>query len=325
MANLMIKSILIFLLYLCATNANAQESYPNKPIRLYVGFAPGGGTDIAARIIAPYLSKELGQPVVIENKPGVGGNIATEIISKSPPDGYLIMLSSVGPLAYSPHIFKLGYDPLKDLTPIGLGVTSGNALIINPQQLKAKTLAEFVAIAEKTPGGVAYGSSGAGSGGHLAGELFAATAKINLVHIAYRGGGPAINDLLGGTVPSLFATIITAKQLIESGKVTALAVTSHSRSKALPNVPTIAELGYPGYEAANWYAFIAPPKTPAAIVSKLNIAINKALRDPQIKERLLLQGLDPTPSSPEEMASYLKKEYTLWGGVIAKAGIKIDN
>jgi tripartite-type tricarboxylate transporter receptor subunit TctC len=322
---MMIRFLLVFLLNLCALTVNAQEVYPSKPIRLYVGFAPGGGTDIAARIIAPYLSKELGQPVVIENKPGVGGNIATEIISKSPPDGYLIMLSSVGPLAYSPHIFKLGYDPLKDLTPIGLGVTSGNALIINPQQLKAKTLADYVAIAEKTPGGLAYGSSGAGSGGHLAGELFAATAKINLVHIAYRGGGPAINDLLGGTVPSLFATIITAKQLIESGKVTALAVTSHARSKALPNVPTIAELGYPGYEAANWYAFIAPPKTPIAIVNKLNTAINKALKDPQIKERLLLQGLDPTPSSPEEMASYLRKEYALWGGVIAKAGIKVDN
>ncbi len=319
------RLFLVFFLYCFALQVNAQEAYPSKPIRLYVGFAPGGGTDIAARIIAPYLSKELGQPVVIENKPGVGGNIATEIISKSPPDGYLIMLSSVGPLAYSPHIFKLGYDPLKDLTPIGLGVTSGNALIINPQQLKAKTLADYVAIAEKTPGGLAYGSSGAGSGGHLAGELFAATAKINLVHIGYRGGGPAINDLLGGTVPSLFATIITAKQLIESGKVTALAVTSHSRSKALPNVPTIAELGYPGYEAANWYAFIAPPKTPLTIVNKLNTAINKALRDPQIKERLLQQGLDPTPSSPEEMAAYLKKEYTLWGGVIAKAGIKVDN
>jgi len=322
---MIIKLLFLILLNLFAMHVGAEETYPNKPVRLYVGFAPGGGTDIAARIIAPYLSKELGQPVVIENKPGVGGNIATEIISKSPPDGYLIMLSSVGPLAYSPHIFKLGYDPLKDLTPIGLGVTSGNALIINPQVLKIRTLAEYVAVAEKTPGGLAYGSSGAGSGGHLAGELFAATAKIDLVHIGYRGGGPAINDLLGGTVPSLFATIITAKQLIESGKVTALAVTSRSRSKALPNVPTIAELGYPGYEAANWYAFIAPPKTPVAIVNKLNIAINKALRDPQIKERLLLQGLDPTPSSAEEMAAYLKKEYALWGGVIAKAGIKIDN
>lgn len=322
--------MIIRLLSLCffslfTFHVNAQDVYPNKPIRLYVGFAPGGGTDIAARIIAPYLSKELGQPIVIENKPGVGGNIATEIISKASPDGYLIMLSSVGPLAYSPHIFKLGYDPLKDLTPIGLGVTSGNALIVNPQELKIKTLAEYVAIAEKKPGGLAYGSSGAGSGGHLAGELFSATAKINLVHIGYRGGGPAINDLLGGTVPSLFATVITAKQLIESGKVTALAVTSRSRSKALPNVPTIAELGFPGYEAANWYAFIAPPKTPAAIVNKLNTAINKALRDPEIKERLLLQGLDPTPSSPEEMAAYVKKENILWGGVIAKAGIKVDN
>ena len=322
---MIIRLLSLCLLSLFAIHVNAQDVYPNKPIRLYVGFAPGGGTDIAARIIVPYLSKELGQPIVIENKPGVGGNIATEIISKASPDGYLIMLSSVGPLAYSPHIFKLGYDPLKDLTPIGLGVTSGNALIVNPQELKIKTLAEYVAIAEKKPGGLAYGSSGAGSGGHLAGELFAATAKINLVHIGYRGGGPAINDLLGGTVPSLFATIITAKQLIESGKVTALAVTSRSRSKALPNVPTIAELGYPGYEAANWYAFIAPPKTPAAIVNKLNTAINKALRDPEIKERLLLQGLDPTPSSPEEMAAYVKKENILWGGVIAKAGIKIDN
>ena len=319
------RFILLYLLYFFSLTGYADESYPNKSIRLYVGFAPGGGTDIAARIIAPYVSKELGQPVVIENKPGVGGNIATDMISKSAPDGYLIMLSSVGPLAYSPHIYKLGYDPLKDLTPLGLGVTSGNALIVNPEVLKAKTLAEYVALAEKTPGGLSYGSSGAGSGGHLAGELFAATAKIKLIHIGYRGGGPAINDLLGGTVPSLFATIITAKQLIDSGKVVALAVTSKQRSKALPNVPTIAELGYPGYEAANWYAFIAPPKTPPTIVAKLNTAINKALRDPQIREKLIMQGLDPTPSTPDEMAAYVKKEYNLWGGVIAKAGIKVDN
>jgi tripartite-type tricarboxylate transporter receptor subunit TctC len=166
---------------------------------------------------------------------------------------------------------------------------------------------------------------GSGSGGHLAGELFASTAKIKLIHIGYRGGGPAINDLLGGTVPSLFATIITAKQLIESGKVTALAVSSRQRSKALPNVPTIAELGYPEYEAANWYAFIGPPKLPVAIVNKLNTAINKALKDPQIREKLILQGLDPTPSTPSEMAEYMKKEYTLWGSVINKAGIKVEN
>lgn len=320
-----IRALLIITLCCLYFPAYADDTYPSRPIRLYVGFAPGGGTDIAARIIVPFVSKELGQTIVIENKPGVGGNIATDIISKSPPDGYLFMLSSVGPLAYSPHIYKLGYDPLKDLTPVGLGVTSGNALIVNPQILKVKTLAEYVSLAEKSPGSLAYGTSGSGSGGHLAGELFAATAKIKLIHIGYRGGGPAINDLLGGTVPSLFATIITAKQLIESGKVDALAVTSRNRSKALPNVPTIAELGYPGYEAANWYAFIAPPKTPPAIVNKLNLAINKALRDPQIREKLIMQGLDPTPSTPEEMAVYMKKEYVLWGSVIAKAGIKVDN
>jgi tripartite-type tricarboxylate transporter receptor subunit TctC len=319
------KSVLFFLFCSIITHCLADEPYPNRPIRIFVGFAPGGGTDIAARIIAPFISKELGQSVVIENKPGVGGNIATDIISKSPPDGYLLMLSSVGPLAYSPHIYKLGYDPLKDVTPIGLGVTSGNALIINPQIMKVKTLAEYVSLAEKSPGEIAYGSSGSGSGGHLAGELFASTAKIKLIHIGYRGGGPAINDLLGGTVPSLFATIITAKQLIESGKVTALAVSSRQRSKALPNVPTIAELGYPEYEAANWYAFIGPPKLPVAIVNKLNMAINKALRDPQIREKLILQGLDPTPSTPSEMAEYMKKEYTLWGSVINKAGIKVEN
>jgi len=318
---------IIYIILMCALNFEsfADETYPKKPIRLYVGFSPGGGTDIAARVIAPFVSKELGQPVIIENKPGVGGNIATDIISKLPPDGYVIMLSSVGPLAYSPHIYKLGYDPLKDVTPIGLGVTSGNVLIVNPRVIKAKTLAEYVSVAEKTSGGLAYGTSGSGSGGHLSGELFAATAKIKLTHIGYRGGGPAINDLLGGTVPSLFSTIITAKQLIESGQVDALAVTSRNRSKALPNVPTIAELGYPGYEAANWYAFIAPPKTSSIIVNKLNVAINKALIDPQIREKLLIQGLEPTPSTPEEMALYMRKEYNLWGGVISKAGIKADN
>jgi tripartite-type tricarboxylate transporter receptor subunit TctC len=154
------KSVLFFLFFSIISHCWADEPYPNRPIRIFVGFAPGGGTDIAARIIAPFISKELGQSVVIENKPGVGGNIATDIISKSPPDGYLLMLSSVGPLAYSPHIYKLGYDPLKDVTPIGLGVTSGNALIINPQMMKVKTLAEYVSLAEKSPGEIAYGSSG---------------------------------------------------------------------------------------------------------------------------------------------------------------------
>ena len=297
--------------------------YPAKPIKLYVGFAPGGGTDITARIIAPKLGEVLGQTVLVENRAGAGGNIATDTLAKSPPDCYTIMLSSVGPLTLSPHMSKLPYDPFKDVVPLSLGVNFSNVLVVNPS-VKASTVTEFVALAKDPKAHITYGSSGIGSSGHLAGELFKMMAKVDIQHIAYRGGGPAMTDLIGGSVPALFATSPTVLGQLHAGKIRALAVTSPKRSAALPNVPTIAESGFPGYEATNWYAFIAPANTPREIVAKLNAAIVKTLNDPAVHEKLKEQGMEAQPSTPEEMTAFMKKEYEIWGKVVKQADIRAE-
>lgn len=300
-----------------------SQAYPSKPIKLYVGFAPGGGTDITARIIAPKLGEVLGQTVLVENRAGAGGNIATDTLAKSPPDGYTIMLSSVGPLTVSPHMSKLPYDPFKDVVPLSLGVNFSNVLVVNTS-VKASTVAEFVALAKDPKANITYGSSGIGSSGHLAGELFKMMAKVDIQHIAYRGGGPAMTDLIGGSVPAMFATSPTVLGQLQAGKIRALAVTGPKRSASLPNVPTIAESGFPGYEATNWYAFIAPAKTPREIVAKLNAAIVKTLNDPAVHEKLKEQGMEAQPSTPEEMTVFMKKEYETWGRVVKQADIKAE-
>jgi Uncharacterized protein conserved in bacteria len=300
-----------------------SQPYPSKPIKLYVGFAPGGGTDITARIIAPKLGEVLGQTVLVENRAGAGGNIATDTLAKSPPDGYTIMLSSVGPLTVSPHMSKLPYDPFKDVVPLSLGVNFSNVLVVNPS-VKASTVAEFVTLAKDPKANITYGSSGIGSSGHLAGELFKMMAKVDIQHIAYRGGGPAMTDLIGGSVPAMFATSPTVLGQLHAGKIRALAVTGPKRSASLPNVPTIAESGFPGYEATNWYAFIAPANTPREIVAKLNAAIVKTLNDPAVHEKLKEQGMEAQPSTPEEMTAFMKKEYEIWGRVVKQADIKAE-
>lgn len=300
-----------------------SQAYPSKPIKLYVGFAPGGGTDITARIIAPKLGEVLGQTVLVENRAGAGGNIATDTLAKSPPDGYTIMLSSVGPLTVSPHMSKLPYDPFKDVVPLSLGVNFSNVLVVNTS-VKASTVGEFVALAKDPKANITYGSSGIGSSGHLAGELFKMMAKVDIQHIAYRGGGPAMTDLIGGSVPAMFATSPTVLGQLHAGKIRALAVTGPKRSASLPNVPTIAESGFPGYEATNWYAFIAPAKTPREIVAKLNAAIVKTLNDPAVYEKLKEQGMEAQPSTPEEMTAFMKKEYETWGRVVKQADIKAE-
>lgn len=300
-----------------------SQAYPTKPIKLYVGFAPGGGTDITARIIAPKLGEILGQTVVVENRAGAGGNIATDTLAKSTPDGYTIMLTSVGPLTVSPHMSKLPYDPFKDVVPLSLGVNFSNVLVVNPS-VKASTVAEFVALAKDPKANITYGSSGIGSSGHLAGELFKMMAKVDIQHIAYRGGGPAMTDLIGGNVPAMFATSPTVLGQLHAGKIRALAVTGPKRSASLPNVPTIAESGFPGYEATNWYAFIAPANTPREIVAKLNAAIVKTLNDPAVHAKLKEQGMEAQPSTPDEMTAFMKKEYETWGRVVKQADIKAE-
>jgi tripartite-type tricarboxylate transporter receptor subunit TctC len=306
-----------------AANAAAQ-TYPSRPITLVVGFAPGGGTDTVARVMQKRLAEYLGQSVVVENRAGAGGTIAAGVVAKAAPDGYTILLATIAALAVAPHLnSKLPYDPLRDFAPISMATVSGNVLVVHPS-VQAKTLAEYVKEASSKPGGIAYGTSGVGSAGHLAGELFRLTAKANLVHVPYKGGGPAMSDLLGGQIPSVFASATTATPQVKSGKLRALGSTGTKRSASLPDVPTIAEQGYPGYEATNWYAYVAPAKTPREIVARLNQEIVKTLRDPETHGLILKQGEEPTPSTPEELARHIEREHATWGRVIREAGIPVE-
>ena len=245
--------------------ANAQDFPPKKPVTMVVGFAAGGAADTAARIIAKKLAENIGQSVVIDNKPGAGGNIAHQYVANAAPDGATLLFGSVGPLTIAPHLMKLPYDPVRDLAPITMGVNFPNVLVVHPG-INVKTLAEFVALAKKKPGTLDFASTGPGSASHLAGELFNIQAGIDTVHIPYKGGAPALQDLLGGRVAAYYSTPSTAAPFIESGKLIPLATTGLTRPAFMPNVPTIAESGFPGFNATNWYAFVAPGKTPTPLL-----------------------------------------------------------
>ena len=306
-----------------AANAAAQ-GYPSRPITLVVGFAPGGGTDTVARVMQKKLGEYLGQTIVVENRAGAGGIIAADLVSKAAPDGYTILLATIAALAVAPHLnSKLPYNPLQDFAPISMATVSGNVLVVHPS-LPAKTIAEYVKEANSRPGGLPYGTSGIGSAGNLAGELFRLTAKANLIHVPYKGGGPAMSDLLGAQILSVFASATTAVPQVKAGRLRALGTTSAKRSATMPEVPTIAEQGYPGYEATNWYAFVAPAKTPKDIVVRLNREIVKTLRDPETHDAIFKQGEEPTPSTPEELAQHMAREYATWGRVIKEAGIPVE-
>jgi tripartite-type tricarboxylate transporter receptor subunit TctC len=300
------------------------QAWPTKPITLMVGFAAGGATDTAARIIAKRLSENLGVSVVVDNKAGAGGNIAAQATAAAPPDGYLIHLSSLGPLSVAPHLVKeLPYDPQKDLTPLTMGVIFSNVLVLNPG-VPAKTLPEFVALAKKRPGQLEYGSTGVGGAAHLAGELFKQRAGVDLVHVPYKGGGPAMPDILSGRIASYWATPSTSLQHIQAGKLRAIATTGLKRSPTLPDVPTVAEQGYPGFEAVNWYAFVGPGKMSAELAERWNKELVKVLSEPAVREEMLKHGLEPFPGTREELARYIKAESDKWGKVIREAKITAE-
>jgi tripartite-type tricarboxylate transporter receptor subunit TctC len=300
--------------------AMAQDFPPKKAVTMLVGFAAGGAADTAARIIAKKLGENIGQSVLVDNKAGAGGNIAHQLAATGPADGSVILFGSVGPLAIAPHLMKLPYDPVRDLAPITMGVNFPNVLVVNAE-VGIKTFADFIEYAKKNPGKITFASTGPGSASHLAGELLNDVARIDTQHIPYKGGAPAMTDLLGGRVTSYYSTLSTAQPYIESGKLIPLASTGPQRLPALPKIPTIAESGFPGFSATNWYAFVGTSKMPKALLDRWNVELVKVLKSPDVVEQLNKHGLAPLPMGREELGRYIAQETATWGRVIRERKI----
>jgi tripartite-type tricarboxylate transporter receptor subunit TctC len=306
-----------------AVAAQAQFT-PSRPVTMTVGFAPGGGTDTAARIIARKLSENIGQSVVVENRTGAGGNIAAQHVATAPADGYLLHLSSVGPLSVAPAMQKsLPYDVKRDIAPITMAVVFPNIFIVHPG-VPAKSLKEFIALARSKKGELSYGSSGVGGAGHLSGELFKQAAGIDMIHVPYKGGGPAMTDLLGGRIHMYASVPSTAKPHVETGKAIALATTGLKRAQIMPDIPTVAESGYPGFEATNWYAFVMSSKVPKDAQEYWNRELVKVLKDPALAAELSKHGLEPQPGTAQELANYIDSETEKWARVVREAKITAE-
>ena len=303
-------------------NAHAADPYPTKPIRLLVGFAPGGANDLVARAVATRLGPRLGQQVVVENRAGAGGNIATELGARAAPDGYTLLLASVASFAMSPALLgKVPYDPLNDFAPVTLAAWVTAILSVHPS-MPATSVKQLVALAKKQPGKISYASPGVGSIAHLSSELFWHTAGIKLNHIPYKGGGPAVADAIAGHVDCIFGIVSTQVPHIESGRLRALGVTSPKRSAALPNVPTLAEGGYPGFEASGWLGFAFPAKTPQAIVERMHRETVAVIKTREVESQLESLGLDTETSDPTKFHALIKADHARWGKLIREAGIK---
>jgi tripartite-type tricarboxylate transporter receptor subunit TctC len=301
-------------------NAQAQDFPPKKTITLVVGFAAGGAADTGARIIAKKLGENIGASVVVDNRAGAGGNIAHQYTAQGPSDGSVILFGSVGPLTIAQHLMKLPYDPVKDLAPITMGVNFPNVLVVGAQT-GIKSFADFVAYARKHPDKLEFASTGSGSASHLAGELLNDMAKIDTLHVPYKGGAPALQDLLGGRIAAYYSTLSTALPHIETGKLIPLASTGTQRLSALPKVPTVAESGYPGFSATNWYAFVASAKVPKPVLDRWNTELVKVLKSPDVVEALQSHGLPPQPGTREDLARYMEKESATWGRIIRERKI----
>ena len=296
--------------------------YPARPVRMIVAYPPGGGTDIVGRMVAQKLGEALGQSVVVENRGGASGNIGTELAARAAPDGYTILMGNVAPNAINVNLFKsLPFDPVADFAPVSLVASTPNILVVHPS-LPARTVKEIVALARAKPGTLNFASAGVGSSSHLAGELFRVLAGAEIVHVPYKGGGPAMVDVLSGQVQLYFATMPAAMPHVKSGKLAPIAVTSARRSRALPEIPTIAESGVPGYEASTWYGLLAPAHSPDAAITRLHDGVVKILGERALREKLADQGFEPVGDSPQEFAAYIKSEIAKWGKVIRDAGIR---
>ena len=317
------------LLMFAAPTTQAQSAWPTKPIKIVVPFAPGGTTDILARAIAPELSKAFGQQFVVENRAGAGGNLGAEVVAKSPGDGYTLLMGTVGTHGINRALYpKLPYDPFKDFAPITLVAAVPNVMVVNAEVARANNInsvKDFIKIAKSRPGQLNMASSGNGTSIHLAGELFKSQTGIFMTHIPYRGSGPALMDLAGGQMDVMFDNLPSAMQLIKSGKLKALAVTSAQRSAALPDVPTIEEAAsLKGFEATSWFGLLAPAGTPADIVNRVQQEVARALNTPAIKEKMLAQGAIPSGNSPAEFARLIESEHVKWAQVVKASGARVD-
>ena len=318
------KRIIAALLVALAPALAAGQNYPTRAVHIVNPFTAGGPTDLLARAVGQKLNDAWGQPVVVETRSGAAGNIGIEYVASQPADGYTLLVMPTGNAVVNPHIFpKLRYDPLKDFAPVTLLATVENVLVVHPG-VKASSVQELVALARANPGKLTFSSPGVGSQAHVAGEMLQSMAGVKMLHVPYKGMAPAMNDLLGGQVSFMFLSMSSALKQVAAGKLRALGVASKERSSAAPNLPTVAEQGLPGFEAISWYALMAPAGTPPEIVEKIAADSAKALKAPDVRERLLGLGANPVGNSPAELAAMLKKEYDFWGDFIRKAGIKAE-
>ena len=320
--NLTRRATLAAALAAAALGAQAQEAYPSKPIRLVVPFTPGGVTDSSGRLIADFLGKRLGQQVIVDNKPGASGNIGTAQVVAAAPDGYTLLLAFDGTMVINPHVFaKVPFDTLKDFAPVGR-IGSATLILVAHPEVPVKTLQDVVALSKSKP--LAYGTSGIGGTPHIAGEMLAQRTGAKLEHVPYKGGGQAMTDVMGGSIPLVYTAVAGAQGHVKSGKLKAIAVSGARRSGSLPDVPTFIESGVADFVADSWVGLLAPAGTPAAVVARLNSELNAVLTDPAVKERLAVLGIDPTPGTPEQFRQQMQKDLAAYGPIVKAANIKID-
>jgi tripartite-type tricarboxylate transporter receptor subunit TctC len=300
----------------------AAQDYPSRPIRILIAFPPGGPTDFVGRLLADKMSALLGQRVYIENKPGANGTVGADMIAKADPDGYSLFLTTAGAVTISPHVMaNIPYDSLRDFAPIAEVVTNTTVLVVTPK-MAIKTAKELVALAKQKPGAITFGSTGIGSTTHLAQVLLADAAGVSFLHVPYRGAAPMLTDLLGGQVQVVPADLTVLMAQIEAGTVVPIGAAADQRNPTVPDVPTLAEQGYPNTDASNWYALLAPAKTPPALIEKLNNAVNTALADPDVRGKIIKSGAVPVGGTPQALATFMRAEYDKWGRVVREHGIK---
>ncbi len=305
-----------------AAPALAQSDYPNRPVRLIIPFPPGGSNDVVGRMIGTTLSEKLGKQVVVDNRAGAGGVVGTEIASKAPPDGYTLLVISLAH-AVNPWLYKLPYDPIKDFVPIGIMGSGPNVVVVHPS-LPVNSIKELIALAKKQPGDLQYASAGIGSFQHLGGELFKLEAGVDILHVPFKGGGPAMIDVVGGHTKVMFSSLVQTTPHIKTGKLRALGVGSKQRSKVLPDVPSVSEAGVPSYEAVNWWGIVAPAGTPQPIIEKLHAALTAAQDSPEVEKQFATEGAVVVKKSPAEFGAFMVSETQKWEQVVKKGGIKAE-